>query len=474
MNALQGKLSPSSCLSGKSFQVLAMMLPLLLSSLAFSRASIGQTVNDIHAFTAADSSQSPQGVPTQGRDGNLYGMSSGSSGSPYGTIFSVTTTGTLTELFAFHFTDGNSPNASVTLGSDGNFSGTTFGGGNNQKGVLFKISPKVVYTVLHFFAGGADGQWPSAGPIEAANGALYGTTKGDSTGSTVYKYTDSGGFSTLYQFDGTHGQTVLAPLIQGSDGKLYGTANVGGKNDCGTVFQMSTAGKLLKSHSFLCGLSGAQPVGPLVQAADGNFYGTTQAGGGGGGTIFKMGSDLRPSVLYFFGAAGPHDGRSPQGGLVQATDGNLYGTTLKGGSAGFGTLFQISPTGAYQLLFSFTAPIGESPFAGLLQHTNGLLYGTTPTGGANGFGAVYSLDMGLGPFITFVQSTGKVGRAAQILGQGLTGTTSVTFNGIAATSFKVLSDTYLTAVVPSGATTGPVVVTTPGGTLTSNKNFVVK
>ncbi len=297
---------------------------------------------------------------------------------------------------------------------------------------------------------------------------------GGSTGSTIYRYSTASGFSSLYQFDGTHGQSVLAPLIQGTDGKLYGTADSGGKNGCGTVFQMSTAGKLLKSHSFLCGLSGSHPDGPLVQSADGSFYGTTSAGGGGGGTIFKMGSDLRPSVLYFFGAAGPHDGREPLGGLVQATDGNLYGTTLKGGSAGFGTLFQISPTGAYQLLFSFTAPIGESPFAGLLQHTNGLLYGTTQSGGANGFGAVYSLDMGLGPFITFVQSTGKVGRTAQILGQGLTGTTSVTFNGIAATSFKVLSDTYLTVVVPSGATAGPVVVTTPGGTLTSDKNFVIK
>jgi uncharacterized repeat protein (TIGR03803 family) len=474
MSAVQNKsyffLSIRAKLGRASTTILAVsLLPMLLNNSGF-----GQTVNDVHAFTAADSSQSPQGVPTQGRDGNLYGMSSGSSGSPYGTIFSVTTTGTLSELFAFHFTDGNSPNSSVALASDGNFYGTTFGGGNNQKGVFFKISPKGVYIVLHLFGGAADGANPSGAPIQASNGVFYGTTLGDGSGSTVYRYSAATGFSTLYQFDGTQGQGILAPLIQGTNGKLYGTTDSGGKNGCGTVFQMSIAGKLLKSHSFLCGLSGSHPDGPLFQAADGSFYGTTSAGGGGGGTIFKMGSDLRPSVLYFFGAAGPHDGREPLGGLVQATDGNLYGTTLKGGSAGFGTLFQISPAGAYQLLFSFTAPIGESPFAGLLQHTNGLLYGTTPSGGANGFGALYSLDMGLGPFITFVQSTGKIGRAAQILGQGLTGTTGVTFNGIAATSFKVLSDTYLTAVVPNGATTGPVVVTTPGGTLTSNKDFVVK
>jgi uncharacterized repeat protein (TIGR03803 family) len=412
-------------------------------------------------------------TPAQGRDGRLYGTD-GCGGIMSGFIFATTTAGSLTDLHDFDPAEGFCPNAGLTLATDGSFYGTTLGGGNNQNGVLFKITPKGTYTVLHFFAGGADGSGPSAAPIEASNGALYGTTEGDSTGSTIYKYTAAGGLNTIYQFDGTHGQGVIAPLIQGTDGKLYGTASSGGANGCGTVFQMSTVGKLLKSYSFLCGLSGAQPVGPLVQAADGNFYGTTQAGGGGGGTVFKMGSDVRPSVLYSFGAAGPDDGQEPLAGLIQATEGNLYGTTLQGGSAGFGTLFQISTSGAYQLLFSFTAPIGESPFAGLLQHTNGLLYGTTTTSGANGFGALYSLDMGLGPFITFVQSTGKVGRATQILGQGLTGTTGVTFNAVAATSFKVLADTYLVAVVPSGATTGPVVVTTPSGTLTSNKNFVVK
>ena len=82
--------------------------------------------------------------------------------------------------------------------------------------------------------------------------------------------------------------------------------------------------------------------------------------------------------------------------------------------------------------------------------------------------------MGLGPFVAFVQPIGKIGRTAQILGQGFIGTTSATFNGVPATTFKVLRDTYMTAVIPAGATTGPVVVTTPSGTLTSNKNFVVR
>lgn len=175
------------------------------------------------------------------------------------------------------------------------------------------------------------------------------------------------------------------------------------------------------------------------------------------------------SVLYSF--SGGSDGANPGSGLTQATDGNLYGTTSAKGAYGYGTIFQISLTGQFQSLYSFSAAIGENPGGSPLQHTNGLFYGALQSGSTYGYGAIYSLDMGLGPFVAFVQPVGKVGKTAEILGQGLTGTTSVTFNGVPATSFAVKSDTYMTAVVPSGATIGRVVVTTPTGTLTSNVNF---
>jgi hypothetical protein len=129
--------------------------------------------------------------------------------------------------------------------------------------------------------------------------------------------------------------------------------------------------------------------------------------------------------------------------------------------------------GTYTQLYSFQETVGSGANAALLQHTNGTFYGPASFGGRYNEGSLYSLDMGLAPFITFVQPTGRVGRTAQILGQGLTGATSVTFNGVAASSFKVASDTFMTAVVPSGATTGKVVVTTPGGALTSNVSFRV-
>jgi hypothetical protein len=125
----------------------------------------------------------------------------------------------------------------------------------------------------------------------------------------------------------------------------------------------------------------------------------------------------------------------------------------------------------YKSLYAFSSKFGRFPSAGLLQHTNGKFYGLCFNGGAYGEGTLYSLNMGLSPFIALVRYTGRIGQPVQILGQGLTGSTAVNINGVAATSFKVVSDTYMTAVVPTGATTGPVVVTTPKGTLTSNHNF---
>jgi uncharacterized repeat protein (TIGR03803 family) len=194
------------------------------------------------------------------------------------------------------------------------------------------------------------------------------------------------------------------------------------------------------------------------------------------GIIYRL--DLQNhsfSVLYDFGAT-PSDGLGPQGGLMQATDGKFYGSTTQGGRFGYGSLFQITSAGVYSQLYSFPIVQGvsdQTPVAPPTQETNGTFFGLTQTGGNNGLGSVYTLNMGLGPFIAFVTPSGKVGSRAQILGQSLTGTTSVTFNGLAASSFSVISDTYITAVVPVGATTGPVVVATPEGSLSSNVNFRV-
>jgi uncharacterized repeat protein (TIGR03803 family) len=251
--------------------------------------------------------------------------------------------------------------------------------------------------------------------------------------------------------------------------------------NCGTVFRLSTSGTLSYDYSFPCGAGGAFPFGGVVQGSDGNLYGVTEIGGNdylgeGAGTVFKVDQNGVVSVLYIFPGFPRED--VPVGGLMQATDGNLYGTTIEGGSANYGTLFQTATTGAAKELYHFPG-YGENPAlrAGFLQHTNGILYSTTSEGNAYhnnndaAWGSVFSLSMGLGPFVSFVRPTGRVGQIAQILGQGLTGATSVTFNGVAATKFRVVSDTYMTAVVPAGATTGAVVVATPTRNLTSNVSF---
>ena len=434
----------------------------------------GQTVTTVYNFSGTNSSGNPGfGALVQGRNGKLYGTTFGPNGSG-GSVFATATTGVSSQPYTFN-ADGANPWAGLTTGADGNYYGTTSTGGAAGNGVLFKLSPTGIYTALHDFGGGSDGASPYSAPIQASDSNFYGTTFGTNGASTVYRYELNGTFTTILNFDSTQGQEVVASLIQGSDGNLYGTASTGGNaypDDCGTIFKLTTQGQILWIYAFPCGAGGAAPDAPLLQASDGNFYGTTASGGVGGvqpGTVFRLDSNGNVKILYAF--KNLTDGASPTGGLTEGTDGNLYGTTSGGGGKSQGgNLFQISLSGIHKILYYFSIR-GEEPLAGVMQDTNGKFYGTTFAGGRSGFGTVYSLDMGLGPFISFVRPTGRVGQTAQILGQGLQGATAVTFNGVAATSFTVATDTYMTAVIPAGATTGSVVVTTPTGTLTSNVNF---
>jgi uncharacterized repeat protein (TIGR03803 family) len=174
------------------------------------------------------------------------------------------------------------------------------------------------------------------------------------------------------------------------------------------------------------------------------------------------------------------DGQNPNGGLVQAANGDLHGTTQSGGTGGGGTAFTITPRGTLTTLHSFCSTSaggvdctdGSYPVAGLVQETDGKFYGTTLEGGANSDGTVFSISVGLGPFVETRPTSGVVGRFVEILGSNLTGATSVSFNGTAAT-FKVVSSTLIATAVPSGAATGTVRVVTPGGTLSSNLRFRV-
>jgi uncharacterized repeat protein (TIGR03803 family) len=445
---------------------------MLLTSL-----TLGQTVKNLVNFNGGNGAGPDLVSWTQGRDGRLYGTTAAGGASGEGAFIRFDpATQNITVYHSFDGGDGSHPDGGVTLGSDNNFYGTALQGGSFDQGVLYKFTVNGTYTLLHTFTGGSDGGGPLGPPIEATDGNLYGTTSGLIGPSTIYKFTRDGVFSVVYTFKTATTGTHVNGLIQGSDGKLYVTSSGGGPNGCGTIVKVALYGALLDTFPFDCATNGGAPPGPLAQASDGNYYGAAEFGGGfAGGILFELtpASGINGiTPLYNFGGSAT-DGSSPAGNLVQGTDGNLYGSTGSDASKNSGTLYQWSFSNGYRQLYHFEGTFVTTPSGGLTQHTSGLFYGSAVAGGSHNDGMIFSLDMGLEPFVTLIRPQGIVGSNAQILGQGLIGATAVTFSGSPATTFNVVSDTYMTAVVPSGATTGPIVVSTATGSLTSNRNFTV-
>jgi uncharacterized repeat protein (TIGR03803 family) len=425
----------------------------------------------------------PQGHFAQGRDGNLYSTSPSGGANGYGTVFQLTPAGKMKVLWSFTGVNaqGGDPTSGLTLGTDGNLYGTTIGDGTQNAGTVFKITTGGKLKVLHNFNNTTEGSTAVIAPVQGTDGNFYGAaSNGITYYGTIYKMTAAGVMTPLYQFTGSPDNNYRYPqgLIQGTDGNFYGTTP-GSHGSSGMVFKITSKGKLTMLHEFAgYPTDGQTPVGSLIQASDGNFYGATRGGGTGGyGTVYQM---TPAGVVTILHNSYEEDvlGSDPSSGPVQGTDGNFYGGTYNGGTYRAGVLYQVTSSGAYTVLYDgFTSTTGVHPDDPLIQHTNGTFYGDTYEGGTGaicGCGTLYSLNMGLGPFVSFVpsQSSGKVGKSIGILGQGFTGTSAVSFNGTPAT-FKVVVDTYLTATVPTGATTGSVTVTTPGGTLTSNKIFRV-
>jgi uncharacterized repeat protein (TIGR03803 family) len=371
------------------------------------------------------------------------------------------------------------------LASNLNFYGTTAAGGAYGYGTVFKITSEGELTTLYSFcakSGCPDGQNPLATLVQGTDGNLYGTTSGGGAignYGTVFKITFGGKLTTVYSFcvlsecyDGDYPEGVL---IQGSNGNFYGTT--GEASGRGNVFEMTPAGVVTSLYNFCsepyCD-DGTSPVAGVVQAANGDLYGTATGGGayGNDGTVFEITPANVFTTLYsfcLFNCANP--GVYPRGGLGLATDGNFYGTVSS-------AIYKITPTGEVTWLYTFGSgaggccPDGDFPYAGLVQHTNGTFYGTALEGGAYDEGTVFSLSTGLGPFVTPVPTYGKVGATVYILGTNLNGTTAVTVDGVTA-KFTVESSSEIKATVPTGATTGVISVTTPTTTLNSNLVFQV-
>jgi uncharacterized repeat protein (TIGR03803 family) len=469
--------------------------------LAFLAAATAhsQTYKTLLTFDGTDGAK-PFAPLVQGADGRLYGTTAGEELDEGGTVFKTTTGGGFENLNNFNGTDGYTPFGGLVQAADGSFYGTTYDGGSAGGGTAFKITSAGKVTLLHTFCQGSctDGIHPVPGLTMTNDGQFYGTTM-----STAFKMSPDGTVTTLHTFQEPDGAVPEGGLVRGVDGNFYGTTYEGGNVNsncfsyygvgCGTVFLITPEGKFTQLYLF-CSLSycadGSNPVGTLIQGSDGEFYGTTSGGGdtsvceGGCGTVFKISSEGVLTTLYTFCTQpGCTDGWDPNGTLVEATNGDYYGTALLGGQnvgdcsgygPGCGVVFKITSTGRFSTVYTFSPDGGGivGPWAGVIQFTDGNFYGTTIAGG-EGYGGVFKLSVGLRPFVATQPTYGKPGLNVIILGTSLAGASVVSFNGAAA-DFTVVSKSEITTTVPSGATTGKVQVTVPGGTLVSNVDFRVQ
>jgi uncharacterized repeat protein (TIGR03803 family) len=377
----------------------------LVANFAVNGLPISGSLTTLWTFSNGVDGANSYATMMQGSDGNLYGTTYGSGvgASANGAVFRITPGGSLTNLHSFVGSDGANPFAGLVQGTDGNFYGTTYDGGVNGYGTVFRVNAGGSLTTLWTFTNGMDGANSYATMVQGSDGNFYGTTYGSGSGpsanGTVFRISAGGSLSSLWSFTGgTDGANPGAGLVEGSDGNFYGTTYAGGSG-YGTVFRITTGGSLATLWSFTNGVDGANSYATLVQGVDGNFYGTTSGSGSGpgaNGTVFRITPSGNMTNLWEFTGCG--DGGSPSAGLMQGSDGNFYGTTAGSGSgpSANGSVFRISPTGSLTVLHFFVGSDGYNPNATLVQGIDGSFYGTT-TYGANGYGTVFQFSVPLNP-----------------------------------------------------------------------------
>jgi len=485
-------------MKGSKFS-LTLKLALACVAFAFSLAvcAQAQTVTDLANFNG-QTGDGPFGSVMQATNGRFYGTTVAGGIYRSGNVFEVTSGGDLRVLYSFcakaECTDGANSISAPVLGSDGNLYGVTSAGGSDAgdikggdtfgSGTVYKLTLGGKLTTLYTFCPSLpciDGQGPT-GLMQASDGNFYGTTTvgGRFKEGTIFKVTPSGMFTVLYSFcslaNCTDGERPYFPPIQGIDGNFYGTTDSGGAKGAGIVYELTASGTYQVLYSFCNYGSGTCPDGSIptniVQDSKGNLFGTTTFGGSNNwGTVFEITSTKQYIVLQSF----DFNHENPLAGLILANDGNLYGVNQGDGRNG-GNIVGINPAGGVTPVYTFGEcdASGYNPSGSLFQGTDGNLYGMNAYGGdgCGGYGTIFSVSNGLSPLVETSPLAGKVGQSVIILGNGLTGASSVTFNRVPA-AFAVKSDTYIKATVPTGATTGTVSVVTPSGTLNSNPQFVV-
>jgi uncharacterized repeat protein (TIGR03803 family) len=455
------------------------MIMLSLLALGPAVCAPAQTLTYLGQFNGTNG-RDPHGPLVQAPDANFYGQAVGPGA--YGEIFRATPAGQISTLYSFcsqpECADGNSSTPPI-LGSDGSLYGVALlgsGGAYSYSGTLYRMTLDGKLTTLYTFCPSANCTYEQIpnGIVEDSDGNFYGTTffGGTHDSGSIFKVTPTGQYTLLYSFcsasNCADGYSPRFPPILGNNGNFYGTA-LGRAG--GVVYQMTPSGayKVLHTFCYPC-IEGGVPS-RLVQDAKGNLFGTTtSAVSYNTGNVFEISTTHQYSILHTFLYGG---GVDPGTGLILASDGNFYGIALNDNfdsGGGHGTIFEITPAGTFTTLHTFY----NLPNGPLIQGADGSFYGTTVYG--NGYevgdGAVFQFSNGLGPQVKTVPASAKAGTAVMILGNHLTDTISVTFNGVRSL-FTVESDTYIKATVPAGATTGTVSVVTPSRTLNSNPQFVV-
>ncbi len=477
---------------GKRSGVIAMVLTLLAVVVIFAGGvpAQAQTPTVLYRFAGFNGDGCvPRGNIVQGRDGNMYGGSSTICGGPgSAAIYKISPAGAESLLYIFPFNWTNCGGAGLTLGNDGNLYGACESGNPaTGMGSIFQLTPAGVFTDLYDFTGANGDSFPVYPPIQGVDGNFYGVSGNEAqVCGNVYKLTPAGVYTNLHAFTGSDCHS--SNLVQASDGNLYGTlANCTLPNSVGCVYRISTAGVYKEIHGFAV-TTGNVPCTGLIQGKDGKLYGATQQGAANGnGNIYKMTTAGVPTDIHDFNNATDAscvNNVGPPVNLLQVADGSFYGVNPAYGPNGTGSIYKLTSAGVFTaFLFPNPTVDGDLPSSTLIQNTNGLVYGTTPSGGGNScaaggacFGTFFSVATGDAPFVNLepTQKTGFVGASVGMFGQGFSSASVVKFGGVAATSATLSGTSYLTAVVPAGAHTGAVTVTTGATTLTSPQTYKVK
>jgi uncharacterized protein (TIGR03437 family) len=408
--------------------------------LAAAIASQAQTFTVVASFT--DAVEDP-GSMIQGADGNFYGWAAGPfNGTTGAVIFKMTPAGALSTLYTL--AKGTNGFTSLLQGTDGNLYGTGYPG-LDRNGAVFELTPTGTFTLLHVFSG-PDGANPN-GLIQGADGNFYGTTNeggaslsANSPGlGTVFKMTPDGTLTTLHSFSGPGGSFPTG-VIQAADGNLYGTAQYGGTgcpdieypldNGCGTIFKITTSGSPTTLHVFN-GTDGSGPT-TLIQASDGNFYGVARAAVavGSGGQVFKFTPNGTFTTL-----AELDDYDLFNNLLFQGTDGKFYGIVSK-------ALYQVTPAGTLTTLYSFGSTYSAPTPTSFLQAANGNFYGTTDVGGVGDNGTFFELTLPAPDAPAIASSSGVLNGAS--FQPGISPGSWITING---TNLSSTTDTWVNSIV---------------------------